>query len=180
MGTNKALLKYNGISLGEFALRKLGEACGENAELLISGSVPGLTQTCISDEKPGLGPIGGLFSVWKFLRKKHENSLNGAEVLVLPVDMPAVSSDDLSRLLEGLKAADSVTFKGHSLPLAFRITERFTEYCEKQVPILSERQRSLQALSRYLRGVELPYGKDASMLSNLNTPEEWRKFLAAH
>lgn len=178
MGTNKALLNYDGIPLGELALRKLREVCGENAEVLISGSLPGMEQFCVPDEKTGLGPVGGLTSVWKYLRQKHGTSMELAEVLVIPVDMPGLVIKDLSLLLNALKGAECAVFQGYALPLAFRLTDRFADYCEDRVGGLSERERSLQGLARFLGRIELPFSGDSSKLSNLNTPQEWNEFLA--
>lgn len=93
MGTDKALLAVGHQTLLE---RQVALAWSlEPGEVLVSGRRPealrALRARGLPDEAPGLGPLGGLATVLAAARAPH--------VLVIAVDMPALSAAFLARLL---------------------------------------------------------------------------------
>lgn len=109
MGRDKSSLLYQGKSFLEQTRQNLVKTGAD--PVLISG--PQTMQDAIGDCEGVCGPLGGLYSV---ARKIYD--LTGP-VLILPVDMPDIALDELSRLVSGLKdRAQAVSFERSPLPLA--------------------------------------------------------------
>lgn len=114
MGRDKALLSLNGRRLLDRqidTLRALGPA-----ELLLSGrpevdyAVPGVR--LVYDETPNQGPLAGIIAVL--------SATTAPSVVVLAVDMPAMTPDFLGRLLAAARPAAGAIARtaGHWEPLA--------------------------------------------------------------
>lgn len=102
MGRDKALLDYQGQPLVKFQIQKLKEVgCQPIAISGPSGRGYELfTDQVIKDLTPDLGPLGGIYSALK--------EMGGVEsVLVLGVDMPKVTTEFLSRLIDSSEGYDS-------------------------------------------------------------------------
>jgi len=99
MGTDKALLELNGMSLLDRALRTMREVC---ADVTIVGDPATLAQPgkVIADRYPGCGPLGGIHAALY----QSSADLN----VVLAVDMPFVSSR-LLRFLADIAAGSEAT-----------------------------------------------------------------------
>ena len=97
MGRDKSALPVDGIPLWQRQLAILRET--EPAELFISGKSDGPYAGCgveiLADELPGCGPLGGIATA---LRRCSSDFL-----LVLAVDMPAMSTTFLRTLLDETK-----------------------------------------------------------------------------
>lgn len=93
MGTEKAILPLGGKLLYEYPLSILQHFCDE---ILISSDSASLKEKChypfIQDEKPGIGPLMGIYTCMK----KISNSV----ALVLSCDNPNISIGFIAYLLQ--------------------------------------------------------------------------------
>ncbi len=95
MGTEKALLKLDGETLADRALRKLRQVCAEVAIAGARGEILRLAQhsvRVISDLLPECGPLGGIVSALEHTAFEWN--------LFLAVDVPFVPVEALVALLE--------------------------------------------------------------------------------
>ena len=101
MGTDKADLIVNGKTFLEIQadkLRRIGIS-----DICLSGHSSPLSYTrCVADIKPGLGPLGGIYSCFVSCSCRY--------ALVLSVDTPLISESSLKSLLrKHLNAAFDAT-----------------------------------------------------------------------
>lgn len=173
MGEPKALLPVGGRSLLGWQLERLG---AHFAEVLVADSGP---DSPLSELPPGVrlvhdlhrgkGPLAGI-----------EAGLAAAgrdALFVLAVDMPHVPlevAQDLLRRSEGHDAAVPL-LPGGPEPVA--AVYRQSAAAEISVAIREDRLQASAAL-RELNAVYVE-GLDPGWFANLNTPEEYRAFLAA-
>lgn len=170
MGQDKALLKVGGETLLERAAKMalnvsnrfyvVGRAAPENW--------PFSQITFLSDDEPGLGPLGALRTILK--REKT--------ILVLACDLPKMTECGVRWLIEKpfSKMGLVVDNQGQWEPL-------FSIYTAQCLPLIEENlraeRRSLHALIK--RGefdfVKAPL-EIQKQLVNVNTPEEWYAILA--
>src|SRR4051794_36117242 len=122
---------------------------------------------CISDLRPGLGPLAGLESALIH----SGNDLN----LVLACDMPAVPAALLRTLLERIRvsnascvATQDVSGKIHPLCAVYKRECLPAIQCR-----LDEKRLSLMGL---LGEVSTEYVRVSSVIENINTPEEWTRW----
>lgn len=95
MGTDKSLLRLDGVTLLEIALRKVREVCGDAA--ILCGSTERSVQLaaygrCVVDRVEASGPLGGL-----------DAALHDAQqewLLIVPVDVPLLPASALRELME--------------------------------------------------------------------------------
>jgi len=130
------------------------------------GQAPGIRS--VPDEKPGLGPIGGLLAGLKAAR-------NDA-CFVVACDIPEVPSPLLRSLARAARDADiavAVDPAGHYEPL-------FAVYSRPVIPaiesLLESGQRSLLPLYGICRTSVVPLA-DPRKLANLNTREDYEAYL---
>lgn len=150
MGTRKADLEYEGVSLLEWstlAARNLGIPIHINDQ----------------DVVPGLGPLGGLWTLLQTTR--------ASQVLCLSCDMPLIHSSHLMALMaeepSGKKAVFTRTRHGDGFPFLFPV-----ELAHVVRSILDTGRRSLQALSSAVGALGVaPEPPETAM--NINTPEDW-------
>lgn len=166
MGTDKAGLPWRGRPLLQH-VRGLLEQAGAQRVLTCG---PGLDAQSLPDRQPGLGPLGGLLTL-------AQTQPDGV-YLILPVDMPRLTSGLLRRLVGALAEAEGIScamFAGHVLPLCLRL-EGTTRAAIGEVAEQAPRLRSLHALHARLRSTELAVADDERRcLANCNTPEEWEE-----
>ncbi|WAC62091.1 molybdenum cofactor guanylyltransferase [Pseudoxanthomonas sp. SL93] len=158
MGADKALLPWGGGTLLSH-MHALLQAAGAQ-EVIVSGDRPGLQG--IPDTRPDTGPMGALAQLAPRLQ-------DGAWIVV-PVDMPLLSSD----LLQALLATDAacVCVEDHPLPMALRLDADMRAVIEG-MGNRTGRERSLRALQQHLHAVHVPASPWQQTLRNCNTPEEW-------
>ena len=165
MGRDKAMLTFSGQPLLErqvHLMRSMG-ACS----VRVSGDYPG--HQGIRDLRPGLGPLGGLYSAWPEPDQQCW--------LVLPVDLPRLGAAQLWPLLTALSEHPAACFHGHALPLALRLNPSAHSTLRQLVEDESDpAQRSLKRLLAMIGGSELALDADtAAHLINCNTPAEWQQ-----
>ena len=158
MGTDKALLPWGDGTLltHMYALLRAAGAC----EVIVSGDRPGFDS--VPDAQPDTGPMGALAQLAPRLR-------DGAWIVV-PVDMPLLSTD----LLHALLAVDAACacVEGHSLPMMLRVDDGMRALM-RAVGARAGRERSLRALQQDIGTQHLPAARWQQALRNCNTPEEW-------
>ena len=175
MGRDKALLPYRGRTLLEHmaALLQASGAC----RVLVSGPLR-TGYASVPDRRPGLGPLGGIQAVAAALAGKA----GCAQLLIVPVDMPALSAATLTALLADCDAAPACHYADHPLPLRLALDETVRAQLERLVDDRARpsAERSLHAFCTALGARVLPI-PDAVVdeFAALNTPQEWAAFCAA-
>ncbi len=163
MGTDKARLPMAGTTLLDWQRQRLS-ALG----LAVWHSGP----DGINDAWPDFrGPLAGLYSA---LTQHPEPGF----WLVVPVDMPALPLDRLSRLLQCMRDESlPVAFSNAPLPLAVPSTVALRETLATWLK-QPDGPRSLRALMSHFNGRWLAEPLAEHDRLNLNTPEEWSEFQA--
>ncbi len=153
MGQDKASLSLNDETLLQRTRRML--ALAGVTEVRVSGpdDIPDITS--------GQGPLGALASVI--------STLGEVDLLVVPVDMPFLSANDLRLLSTGARTPKRAA--GSPLPAYFPAGSLPLGTLEELLAQPDARDRSLRALHDILvtHEVRLP----ALSLKNVNTPEDW-------
>lgn len=176
MGTDKSLLTWpdSQQSLLEHCQKQLNLLCNNT---FVSGSQHELG---IADVIPNCGPLSGIHGAITHIEMNHTNI---TELLVVAVDMPDVSQNDLSYLLEsGRKNHSLCSFEHCFLPLYIPLSVSVSEYladvlnpCDTVAARqLKQRQYSVKMMLDRLQGSQIP-PLTHTQLDNINTPEQWQK-----
>ncbi len=184
MGRDKATLVWRGRTLLERA-QDLARAAGADP-VLVSGRDDGL-----ADPLPDLGPAGGVLALAEHWNR-HLRTLP-VRWLLLPVDMPALTTDDLAPLLEA--PSPGAHFTHRPLPAVLHLDPERARVVQETVTAATTAQDDPQddpqarrgrmlALHRLWRRIGIPAlplpAQARSRFVNLNTPGQWRGFLASH
>lgn len=158
MGTDKALLPWGNGTLLTHMRGMLVDAGA--VEVIVSGDRPDVGG--VPDATRDTGPMGALSQL--------ASRLTDGEWIVVPVDMPLLSTD----LLHALLAVDAACacVEGHSMPMMLRVDERMRTLMHA-VGARAGRERSLRALQQGIVTQHLPAARWQQALCNCNTPEEW-------
>jgi len=163
MGRDKARLPIRGKMLSEIMVETLRAAGCE--PVLISG--PG----GIKDMYPGQGPLAGIHAAFDHLGKAEA-------MLIVPVDMPALSAESLKTLAE--VDGEAVLYEGQSLPLKLANAPHIRQRLEA---ILSE-EGGDWSIRNFVRGLNArtleAVGLNARERINLNTPDDVKMLEQAH
>ncbi len=158
MGTDKALLPWGDGTLLTH-MRALLLTAGAS-EVIVSGDR--LDIGGVPDATPDTGPMGALAQL---VPQLHDGAW-----LIVPVDMPLLSTDLMHALLSA--NTDCACVEGHPLPMALRLDD-WVRAVVNEVGVLDERARSLRALQARLQTAYLPTPPWKTALRNCNTPEDW-------
>ncbi len=187
MGTDKAELRYHGLTLLE-RTHRVCRAAGLGRVLIVGREQPlhwqGQGGVFLPDDSPHAGPLGGVATALEYVRSA---SLEPGELaLALPCDMPLLDNAALLWLIErartcrqeGSLGAVAVTPDGQVQPL-------FAVYSTALLPALQERlasgQRSLARLIKSERLMLAPVPEHiAPQLVSVNTPEEFDRVTREH
>ncbi|PPU32331.1 MULTISPECIES: molybdenum cofactor guanylyltransferase [unclassified Xanthomonas] len=165
MGRDKALLPWHGrplIAQMQALLRDGGAQA-----VLVSGLRP--EYDGIADTQPDLGPLGGLASV-------IERVPDATTLVVVPVDMPLLSTALLARLLVP-SAQRCVTFEEQMLPMRLAVDTR-VRMTLAGLMAGEASSRSLRALQRSLQCHRLAVtASERAAFVNCNTPEQWSQLI---
>jgi len=169
MGKEKARLKVNADFLVEVVARKVAATAGN---VTLVGNPEGFADlpfACVPDIRPGLGPVAGLEAALATGRAE----LN----LVTGCDMPDLRPSDLTRLLA--EAANTTALCTLVRDQRERRQPLCAVYRSEALPVvraaLDAGRLRLLSLVEELRAVEV---RIDSVLSNLNTPEQWAAWQA--
>ncbi len=162
MGEDKALLKLsNGNTLLQQSIHILQRAGIE--DVVISGDRDG----GIADQISGLGPLSAIETV---IHKTH-----AARLLIIPVDMPLLTTSLLKELLAQGDVENSIYYKQHYLPLNLAVTMKTKKIIRHLIEQPEKKFRSLKNLLEKIPCKVLTYKKQQSTaLENINTPQQWQ------
>ena len=170
MGSNKAELIWNGDSLIAHQVRKM-RSFGIGDVILAGYQTPVDGARCARDIFPGKGPLGGIHA--GLLAAKHELCL------VLSVDAPLVPKGTLSALISAHIAGQSrrtvLSHGGFCEPL-IGVYERCLSGIAED--ILKTENTSVRVLFEKAGVAYYEYSGDEALLSNCNTPEEYKNLLS--
>ena len=182
MGRNKALLQYQGKNLISHLKKTLISIGIKNKNILICGQVPGY-KSAIPDIFPSKGPLSGIYTATaKVLdlesKKQGENDPN---LLVLPVDMPALDRLSLKSLILNIKSQNACRFEGQQMPVIFKLNSLYLDTLSGFfTPNLNhlEKGPSLKFFLSHLKTKNLKMNsKKGHVFLNLNTPGDYKNFL---
>lgn len=165
LGRDKACVEIAGRSMLARAVEAVRPlAC----EILVVGRAQLEPSTrgirCLPDERPGLGPMGGLLTALD--AASHER------VLCLACDMPLVTTRILQRLAQVTEDADAVALRSGD-----RVEPLCAIYHRRIRPVVRERvAQGLLAMHELLEAVRTTYVEldptDQQLVFNVNTPED--------
>ena len=166
-GSNKALARYEGVSMLERSAKLLRSLDLEPVISLRDGSdYPRMPGTfCVYDRYPDQGPMGGLYSAMSVFA--------GDDFLVLTCDMPAMEQAVLSGLLATHKKESSLTvyrFDGEPQPFPGIYSGRLLPIVEAR---LGEGRRSFHALIESCPAVGfIEWAGEGTFFLNVNRPAD--------
>ncbi len=159
MGTDKGLLPVGTGTLLDHMTATLRAL--DIAEVVVCRNAPG----CLPDLLPGLGPLGALHSL--------SHHYPGRDLLVVPVDMPLLSTATLAALLTaGSELSRPRHYAGYLLPLWLPLSPAAIRAIEMRLTD-APADRSLAALLRDLSAEILPLRNPEAEFTNVNKPAEW-------
>ena len=182
MGKDKSLLTLpdSQNSLLEHCHQKLTLLSDNN--VFISGAQH---EQGIADIIPNCGPLSGIHAVITHIEKYHPH-IN--ELLIVPVDMPDLSLDDFTFLLNmGKKDHRLCSFENCFLPLYIPLSINVIQYLNSALMQPSsntgiqpkQRKYSLKVMLDSLKGLQIQPLK-YTQLNNINTPQQWQQHCTEH
>jgi len=177
MGQDKALLPrgnaHNSLSMAEFSKQLLIDSGIDN--VVISGD-----KQQVPDVIKNAGPVGGIHSVLQHCLKKQQPI---KALLILPVDLPLMTTSALSELRIKGELSQKATFfkeasgKTHNIPLYLPnnaylelfLAQAFKAYSPQDV---GKNGPSIRALLKQVPHLAIN-AKSHNVLFNSNTPQEW-------
>ena len=171
MGQDKALLVHEGQTLLDRAVMLL-QATGAE-QVIVSGRPD--HPLGIRDVLLHCGPPGAILSILANLDERHQ--LDGAPLLLIPVDMPLLQLPTLQTLLQGNIPCRGARFCNQIFPCILPATERLYQHL---LSLFREERhlggkRSLRSLLEFVDAVAIDdKGIAAREFLNFNTPDEWR------
>ncbi|WP_016957492.1 molybdenum cofactor guanylyltransferase [Catenovulum agarivorans] len=121
------------------------------------------------------GPLAGIQACVKQLSDCSPNS----QLLVLPIDMPALALVDLQQLVKSSQQKNtSCYFAHHFLPVSFYDLAQLQQLLN-QLMLRPAKEKSFRNLLNQLPAMSIE-ATDSQLgrLINLNTPEQWQSYLA--
>jgi molybdenum cofactor guanylyltransferase len=165
MGRDKALLEWHGTPLAEHVAQAVFHAAGSVVLIGDPSRYGGLGYEVRADERPGLGPAGGVATALRLGRAEWN--------LMVACDMPKISQEALRLLLERTETsqANCIVPVGSNCdpePLC-------AVYHSRCLPLLDRaiREKRLRMKDLVMElGADLVTGLDPDGLANFNTPED--------
>ena len=166
MGQDKALLQWQGETLLHRAIALLQQT-GAN-EVLVSG------RDGIADLLPHCGPPGAVLSLLDFLQEHDQ--LDGAPLLLIPVDMPLLTQPTLQILLQHIVPGHGTRFRNQIFPCILPASASLFLHLQQLFRDARHLggQRSLRALLEFAKAEPVDDAAiPAQEFRNFNTPSEW-------
>lgn len=166
MGTNKALMGYRGARLIDYIADTMK---GANLPVYVSGDIAPFI--CIPDLIADIGPLSGIISSVDFLRTQGIQA-----AIFVPVDMPYMNTQLLSHLIHCWNRRDAIHYSNHPLPLLLNFSRRVISVLS-DLKVNHTCDRSIKGLLNQLYSQVFSPSDDAekTMLTNVNTPEDWKQ-----
>jgi molybdopterin-guanine dinucleotide biosynthesis protein A len=171
MGRDKALLPFAGSTLAGFVAGAVASATGQ---VVLVGEPTGyraLTYAVISDRYPGEGPLAGILTALGHTRADWN--------LVVACDMPGISAEFLSRILEAAENSTNVVLlkvgpvsRPEPLCAAY---DRRTLGTLQSVFTSGERKITRALLAVHTAILRIA---ETAPFQNVNTPEGWARHAA--
>lgn len=167
MGSPKAELPFGGMRMIDYQVRRLRMLGIEDIVAAgFEGSVPGAR--IVPDERPHLGPVGGL--------KSGLEAAKNEKCLVLSVDAPLIPFAVFFELMRRHRTGISVVEHGGQLEPLIGIYDRsLTGAC---AALLAGQRASVRQLFEKCPFQSLRFETAPLLLSNCNTPEEYAHMCA--
>ena len=172
MGQDKAMLSHQGVSLLAHMTKLLQEA---DCQVVVLSGHPraGFVGKVVPDEMVDAGPVSGIVSSFRYLMSHYPM---GTQCLVVPVDMPKLSSKLLNNLVYNAQDADCALFDRYPLPFCLNLTQALKN-CLQHPAVLDIRNQRSPSIRAFLSPLKMtllePNFEQLEELVNLNTPEEW-------
>lgn len=158
MGRDKAALKYNDVSFLELAASHLKAV---NCDQIYINNADNLADL-IAD----LGPLGGIYTALT-------SYLDVRYWLIIPIDMPLLTAEILSRLQAGLEDADVARFDNEMFPLLLKSSDQMLNHI---TALATDKQRTY-SMQQFIKPFNInilpkPRGSEAAF-ANINSPEDY-------
>lgn len=164
MGTDKANLLWQGLPMHAHLRALLGAVGAE--QIVLSGRAE--FEDGLADQRPGMGPLSALASV--FAAQAH----NGVWLLILAIDMPRLSAETLRMLCPNCDE-DYRCFDQQVLPLGVRLSEKTRRALGDCAQDANSSQRSIRQWLSRLTGTRFEITPALRwQLQSANTPEQWQ------
>jgi len=159
MGTDKAQLQLDNQTLLQRS-QVLLKDCGIS-NVVVSG------QSQISDIIVEQGPVGGIYSIYKQCQPQA--------MLIIPVDLPLLTPSVLTQLKSiGELSKKAVHFHQHSLPMYLPVSAFLDTFFAKPNLFVGTKGPSIRKMLEHIPNQVIDVS-DAKALTNVNSPEQWRK-----
>lgn len=147
-----------------------GERLGFGQVMVSGGPAGGPAAEAVPDVLPGAGPMGGIYSCLAAARYSKN--------LVLPVDVPQFPDRWALRLLHLARESGAdvtvLSLQGRQEPL---LSVWDAGCCPVLRSLLERGERKVSSAFALLRVAELDYAEEPFWIGNINTPEDYEKFL---
>ncbi len=163
MGQDKALLPRGGQTQLAHCFQLLEQM--QFAQLKVSGHYPEFPY--LLDEQPSLGPLGGIAAMLA------ELGSDCRALLVVPVDMPLLTQEDISRLIRDANEQGGY-YQDALFPVLLANTPNLHHQLTQLLAQPEAHKRSLRALISQLQAKAILPSQQLR-LENANTPDQWRR-----
>jgi len=170
MGENKADLMRNDTKMLDFSKQLLHDI--GLSKVVVSGGFQQVNNPQrVADIIEKAGPVGGIYSVIK-THQPHA-------ILVLPVDLPLMTSQALAKLKHvGEISAKACFYQDHNIPLYLPVNAFVELFLQNTFQgdnfTLSGRGPSIRALLKQVPHQAIT-SENNQVLFNTNTPEQWQQ-----
>lgn len=166
MGKDKATLGIGDKTFLEQAIDVLKTVDIPLLKIVVSSKAR-MGYVCLPDLNPGMGPLGGLYTAMQKLMMEADS------LLVIPVDMPFLTSGVINNLLARASHAkpdvEFISYEGQHFPFWISLSIRIMSILDEQIKL---NQLSVHAFRKKLKTLELKTTDfDPKFFLNINTPE---------
>ena len=166
MGRDKAFLPFGGSTLGEFVAGAVASVTGQVVLVGEPARYQALGYPVIPDHYPGEGPLGGILTALEHTQADWN--------LVVACDMPGISGEILSRILEAAENSTNDVLlpigpDGRPEPLCAAYHRRTLQALES---VFASGERKITRALQSVHTARLVIAETATF-QNVNTPEDW-------
>lgn len=176
MNTDKRFLKIQGELLVDRAVRLAQEATVDfGGEVYLCGDVPG--RQSLPDRTSGIGPLSGLFTAIESVM--NSESPEARWLLVIPVDMPFLSSELLHELTSEVRCSShlgvqAIGFDDFEMPFIVRASHSSRIVVQDLIQAINPSDRSIREFLKRLEVKRIKLDlKFRNSMTNANLPSDW-------